>query len=70
MVKIKVDSQKRSEIMQIAEIFRAKIVDVSQNTLTLEITGQESKVEGFISMLKPFEITKIIRTGIVAVSRG
>ena len=70
LIKVKADSQFRSEIMQISEIFRAKIIDVSQDTLTLEITGQESKIEGFINMLKPFEIKKIIRTGTVAVARG
>ncbi len=70
LIKVKVDSQLRSEIMQIAEIFRAKIDDVSSNSLTLEITGQESKIEGFINILKPFDIAKIIQTGVIAVSRS
>lgn len=70
LIKVNALSQSRSEIIQIAEIFRAKIVDVSQNTLTLEITGQADKVGALISMLEPFGVTEIIRTGIIAIRRG
>jgi len=70
LIKVKAPSQSRSEIIQTAEIFRAKIVDVSQNTLTLEITGQADKVGAFINMLLPFGITEIIRTGMIAIPRG
>ena len=70
LLKVKVSSQSRSEIIQTAEIFRAKIVDVSQSTLTLEITGQADKVGAFIKILEPFGITEIVRTGIIAVRRG
>ena len=70
LIKVNALSQSRSEIIQIAEIFRAKIVDVSQNTLTLEITGQSEKVGALIKMLEPFGVTEIIRTGIIAIRRG
>ncbi len=59
----------RSEIMQIAEIFRAKVVDISPKTLTLEATGGQQKVDAIIKMLKPFGIKELARTGRVALRR-
>lgn len=70
LVKIKSNAKVRSEIIEIANIFRAKIVDIHANTLTVEITGAESKVEAFIDMVKPFGIEEIARTGITALERG
>lgn len=70
LIKVNVELDSRSEIIQIAQIFRANIVDISEDTLTLELTGQESKIEGFINILKPYEIEKIMRTGIIAMPRG
>jgi len=70
LVKIKSNAKVRSEIIEIANIFRAKIVDIHANTLTVEITGGESKVEAFIDMVKPFGIEEIARTGITALERG
>lgn len=60
----------RSEIIQISEIFRAKIVDVATESLTLEITGPTEKVDAFLGMLEPYGISKIARTGAVAVERN
>lgn len=60
----------RTEILQIADIFRASIIDVSTTSLTLEITGQASKLKAFIEMLVPYGIQKIVRTGMVAVERS
>src|SRR5919197_634610 len=57
------------EVMQITDIFRAKIVDVQPKTLTIEITGDESKIEKFIVLMKTFGITEITRTGKVALPR-
>ncbi len=70
LIKINATSQTRAEIVQIAEIFRSKIVDVSQNSLTLEITGHSDKVKAFISMLEPFGIAEITRTGLIAIKRS
>jgi acetolactate synthase I/III small subunit len=60
----------RSEIIQIADTFRAKIVDVSYDSLMVEVTGTEDKINAIIELLKDFGIQEIVRTGIVALSRG
>jgi acetolactate synthase-1/3 small subunit len=69
LVKVQTTADSRSEIMQIAEIFRAKVVDISARTLTLEATGSKQKVDAIIKMLKPFVIKEIARTGQVALKR-
>lgn len=69
LIKVTVDSSTRAEVMQITDIFRAKIVDVQPKTLTIEITGDESKIEKFIVLMKTFGITEITRTGKVALPR-
>ncbi len=70
LVKMDASPENRSEIIQIAEIFRAHIVDVSHHRLTLEITGQADKIKAFLDMLEPFGIRQIIRTGLIAMSRS
>ena len=69
LIKVGVDSQTRAEVMQITDIFRAKIVDVQAKSLTIEITGNEGKVEKFISLMQSFEVQEITRTGQVALPR-
>jgi acetolactate synthase-1/3 small subunit len=69
LAKVQTTADSRSEIMQIAEIFRAKVVDISARTLTLEATGSKQKVDAIINMLKPFVIKEIARTGQVALKR-
>ncbi len=69
LVKVSVDSKTRAEVMQITDIFRAKIVDVQPNTLTIEVTGDESKVEKFLTLMKTFGIIDLSRTGKVAMPR-
>ena len=69
LVKVNVDSKTRAEIMQIADIFRAKIVDVQRKSLTIEITGNESKIEKFIALMTTFGIAELTRTGKVALPR-
>jgi acetolactate synthase-1/3 small subunit len=69
LVKVSVDSTTRAEVMQITDIFRAKIVDVQPRSLTIEITGNESKVEKFIELMKAFGISDLTRTGKVALPR-
>jgi acetolactate synthase-1/3 small subunit len=69
LVRVKVDSKSRAEVMQITDIFRAKIVDVQPDTLTIEVTGNESKVEKFIELMKAFGILELTRTGKVALHR-
>ncbi|MFO1476810.1 MAG: acetolactate synthase small subunit [Verrucomicrobiota bacterium] len=69
MVKVAVDSKTRAEVMQITDIFRAKIVDVQSKSLTIELTGSESKVEKFLDLMKGFGVTDLTRTGKVALPR-
>jgi len=69
LVKVGVDSKSRAEIMQITDIFRAKIVDVQPKNLTIEITGDESKVEKFLDLMRSFGIVELTRTGQVALPR-
>lgn len=69
LVKVSVDSKSRAEVMQITDIFRAKIVDVQPKSLTIEITGNESKVEKFLHLMKTFGVLALTRTGKVALPR-
>jgi acetolactate synthase-1/3 small subunit len=69
MVKVAVDSKSRAEVMQITDIFRAKIVDVQPKSLVIEITGAEGKVEKFINLMDSFGVQEITRTGQVALPR-
>ena len=71
LVKVNIPNQKaRAEIMQYANIFRAKIVDVTEETLIIEIIGDMKKINDFISLLKGYEIKKTSRTGLTAMARG
>jgi acetolactate synthase-1/3 small subunit len=69
LMKVAVDTKSRSEIMQITDIFRSKIVDVQAKTVTIEVTGDESKVEKFIELMAPFGVLDLTRTGKVAMPR-
>ncbi|MCX6910952.1 MAG: acetolactate synthase small subunit [Verrucomicrobia bacterium] len=69
LVKVKADARARSEIMQICDIFRGKIVDVQRAELMVEITGDEGKLGKFLHLLEPFGILEIARTGRVAMPR-
>ena len=69
LVKVGVDSKSRAEVMQITDIFRAKIVDVQPKTLAIEITGTESKVEKFLDLMNTFGVLELTRTGQVAMPR-
>ena len=69
LAKVSVDSGSRAEVMQITDIFRAKIVDVQPRSVTIEITGSEDKVGKFIDLMKTFGILDLTRTGKVAMPR-
>jgi acetolactate synthase-1/3 small subunit len=70
LVKVKASSATRSEIIEIADIYRANIVDVASDSLTIEITGDEDKIESLLKLLKGFGIKEIARTGRIAMVRG
>ncbi|MDY0385764.1 MAG: acetolactate synthase small subunit [Methanolobus sp.] len=70
LIKVKSDVNTRSEIMQIADVFRAHIIDVGSKSMTVEVTGDEGKITAIEQLLKPFGIKEMARTGKVALSRG
>lgn len=70
LIKTEADPSVRGEIMQIVEIFRARIVDIGQSSLIIEATGDESKIRAIIEALKPFHIRELVRTGKIAILRG
>jgi len=70
LLKIYVPPGKRSEIIEIVEIFRGKIVDVGQKDLVIELAGMEEKLEAMIQLLRPYGIKELVRTGSIAIGRG
>ncbi len=70
LVKVKVTSKTRSELIEITSVFRANIVDISANTLTVEITGHDRKLGAFLDLVEPYGIEEISRTGMTALERG
>jgi acetolactate synthase-1/3 small subunit len=70
MLKVKANAAQRAEIVAVADIFRAKIVDVETDSLMLEMTGNLSKVEAFLNLMSGYEILELARTGITGLSRG
>lgn len=70
LFKVHANPERRSEIIEIANVFRANIVDVGKSSLTIEVTGTKSKISGIEDLLRAYGIKEIIRTGIIAMSRG
>ncbi len=70
MVKVRVNAQQRSEVISVADIFRAKIVDVDKESLMIELTGNQSKLEAFLNLLDGYEVLELARTGITGLARG
>ncbi len=70
MVKVKATSKTRPEIVQVADLFRAKVIDVDPTSLIIECTGNANKIKGFMAMIEPFGIIDMARTGSVALERG
>lgn len=70
LIKVNADEKTRQSIIEITNVFRARIIDVAAKSLVLEITGDTSKTEAFIEMLKPFGIIELIKTGLTGVTRG
>ena len=69
LVKVKCESGRRTEIMEIVDVFRAKVIDIGHTTLTIQITGTENKIEAFVQLMEPFGIIEVARTGKVAMLR-
>ena len=70
LVKIKADATERPQVMAITEIFRANIVDVAKDSVMIEITGSQSKLSAFLSLVEDYHILELVRTGITGLSRG
>ena len=70
MVRVKAKGKKRSEVIEIANIFRAKVVDLSPDSIVVEATGSAGKVKAFVDMMHPFGIEELVRTGKIAIGRS
>ena len=70
LIKVKVDARRRSEVIETAEIFRGKVVDVNREALVVEVTGAPEKITAFEELMRPYEILEVARTGRVALGRG
>lgn len=70
MIKVAAQHHDRAHVLQLANVFRARVVDVAPDSVTLEITGGEDKLDGLLEVLRPFGILEMVRTGIVAMRRG
>ena len=70
LVKITASAESRAEILSIVDIFRAKVVDVSPRSYTIEVTGDEEKISAITELLRPFGIKEIVRTGLIAMARS
>jgi acetolactate synthase I/III small subunit len=70
LLKVKANPQQRVEISLLVEMFRGRVVDISHDTLIVEIAGQESKIEAFIDLMRPYGILELARTGRIALVRG
>lgn len=70
LIKVAATLETRSAIIQLVDVFRAQVIDVAQTSMTVEVTGDEAKVDSFISLLRPFGIKELARTGRVAMLRG
>ena len=70
LMKVNAEPANRAEVLRTADIFRAKVVDVTPATFTLEVTGDEQKIDAIVELLRPFGIQELVRTGKVAIARG
>lgn len=70
LVKVEADPARRPQVLQLAQVFRANVVDVSPGALTVEVTGTHDKVEALISLAREYGVQEIVRTGVIALQRG
>ncbi|MEJ2579809.1 MAG: acetolactate synthase small subunit [Kineosporiaceae bacterium] len=70
LVKVRADLQTRSHVLEAVQLFRAKVVDVAPDAVTIEVTGNPDKLEAFLKVLEPFGVRELVQSGLVAVGRG
>ena len=70
LIKVIAEDERRAEVLRIVDIFRAKIVDVTQRSYTIEVTGVQTKIDAILELLRPLGVKEMVRTGVVAIGRG
>jgi acetolactate synthase-1/3 small subunit len=70
LVKVRTDTGSRSHVLETVQLFRAKVVDVASDTLTIEVTGNRDKLAAFLEVLEPFGVKELVQSGMVAIGRG
>ena len=70
LIKVKADAERRREVTHLCDLFRARVIDVSEQTMIVEATGDERKIENLVELLRPLGIVEMVRTGVVALGRG
>jgi acetolactate synthase-1/3 small subunit len=70
LVKVRTDLNSRSHVLETVQLFRAKVVDVASDTLTIEVTGNRDKLAAFLEVLEPFGVKELVQSGMVAIGRG
>ena len=70
MVKVRADQEVRSQVIEVADLFKCKIIDVCAEAITMEATGNHDKIEGLLKMLEPYGVRELVQSGVVAVARG
>ena len=70
LVKVKADPQSRSQVLEVVQLFRAKVIDVSSDAVTIEATGGAEKIDALLRVLEPFGVKELVQSGIVAMGRG
>lgn len=70
LITVGVGAEKRGEVIEITTLFRAKVVDVAPDSMTIELAGTEDKIEAFVELMRPYTIQELARTGVIAVQRG
>lgn len=70
MIKIHVGHERLAQVQETAKVFRAKVVDLAPNSITVEITGEQQKLDAFAALLEPYGVTELCRTGLTAIGRG
>jgi acetolactate synthase-1/3 small subunit len=70
LVKVRAEGQGRLELFEVANVFRAKVVDISAGSISVEVTGEHSKIDAFLQLLKPYGVLELVRTGAAGIGRG
>ena len=70
LIKVCADRQTRSQIMELVQVFRGRVVDVAPGSMVIEMTGTEDKIDGLLDVLRPYSVIEMVRTGRVAITRG